>query len=94
MILGLDYQSRGFKFDFPLLWAKFCLAPYRVSIAYIEDIYFFVVNTKYISLNVLKMSVISRAGSMSEIADIFNTFNEILLIFTDKEIFFTFYFFH
>ena len=40
---------------------------------YIEDIYFFEVNTKYISSNVLKISVISRVCSTSEIADIFNT---------------------
>ena len=40
---------------------------------YIENIYFFVVNTKYISLNVLKISVISRVRSTSDIADIFNT---------------------
>ena len=39
----------------------------------IEDIYFFEVNTKYISSNVLKISVILRVRSMSEIADIFNT---------------------
>ena len=35
--------------------------------------YFFEVNTKSISSNVLKMSVISRVRSTSEIADIFNT---------------------
>ena len=40
---------------------------------YIEDIYFFSVNTKYISSNVLKISEISRVRSTSEIADIFNT---------------------
>ena len=40
---------------------------------YIEDIYFFKVNTKYISSNALKISVISRVRSTSEIADIFNT---------------------
>ena len=40
---------------------------------YIEDIYFFEVNTKYISSNVLKISEISRVRSTSEIADIFNT---------------------
>ena len=40
---------------------------------YIEDIYFFEVNTKYISSNMLKISVISRVHSTSEIADIFNT---------------------
>ena len=39
---------------------------------YIEDIYFFEVNTKYISSNVLKISVISRVHSTSEIAYIFN----------------------
>ena len=39
----------------------------------IEDIYFFEVNTKYISLNVLKISAISQVRSTSEIADIFNT---------------------
>ena len=39
----------------------------------IEDIYLFSVNTKYISSNVLKISVISRVRSTSEIADIFNT---------------------
>ena len=35
--------------------------------------YFFEVNTKYISSNVLKISEISRVRSTSEIADIFNT---------------------
>ena len=40
---------------------------------YIEDIYFFSANTKYISSNKLKISVISRVRSTSEIADIFNT---------------------
>ena len=40
---------------------------------YIEDIYFFEVNTKYISSNVLKLSEIARVRSSSEIADIFST---------------------
>ena len=40
---------------------------------YIEDIYFFEVNTKYISSNVIEISEISRVRSTSEIADIFNT---------------------
>ena len=40
---------------------------------YIEDIYFFEVDTKYTSSNALKISVISRVRSTSEIADIFNT---------------------
>ena len=60
---------------------------------YIEDIYFFEVNTKYISSNVLKISVISRVRSTSEIADIFNTFDEIFLVFTRKKSKFSFYFF-
>ena len=51
---------------------------------YIEDICFFEVNTKYISSNALKISVISRVRSTSEIADIFNTWDEIYLVFTEK----------
>ena len=51
---------------------------------YIEDMYFFEVNTKYISSNALKISVISRVRSTSEIADIFNTSDEIYLVFTEK----------
>ena len=39
----------------------------------IEDIYFFKVNTKYISSNVMKISENSRVRSTSEISDIFNT---------------------
>ena len=46
---------------------------------YIEDIYFFKVNTKYISLNVLKISVISWVRSTSETGDIYNTWDEIFL---------------
>ena len=45
----------------------------RLNQYFIEDIYFFEVNNKYISSNVLKISVISRVRSTSEIADIFNT---------------------
>ena len=41
-------------------------------------------NTKCISSNVLKISVISRVCNTSEIADIFNTFEEIFLVFTEK----------
>ena len=52
---------------------------------YIEDIYFFEVNTKYISSNVLKISVISRVRSTSEIADIFNTFDKIFLVYAEKK---------
>ena len=52
---------------------------------YIENIYFFEVNTKYISSNVLKISVISRVRSTSEIAGIFKTLDEIFLVFTEKK---------
>ena len=52
----------------------------------------FEVNNKYISSNVLKILVISRVRSTSEIADIFNTVDEIYLVFTEKkEIFFLFF---
>ena len=50
----------------------------------IEDIYFFEVNTKFILPNILKISVISRVRSTSEMADIFNTRDEIFLVFTEK----------
>ena len=56
-----------------------------VIINSIEEIYFFEVNTKYISSNVLTISVISRVRSTSEITDIFNTWDEIFLLFTDKK---------
>ena len=56
-----------------------------------EDIYLFEVNTKYISSNVLKISVISRVRSPSVNTDISNTFDEIFLVFTDKSKFY-FYF--
>ena len=55
-----------------------------IIIEHMEDIYFFSVNTKYISSNVLKISEISRVRSTSEIADIFNTWDEIFLVFTEK----------
>ena len=42
-----------------------------VSQEYIEDIYLFFVNIKYISSNVLKISVISQVHSTSETADNF-----------------------
>ena len=48
-----------------------------------KKIYFFSVNTKNISSHVLKISAISR--SSREIADIFNTFDEIYLVFTSKK---------
>ena len=38
----------------------------------IEDIYFFQVNTKYISSSVMKISVSSRVRSTNVFSDIFN----------------------
>ena len=57
------------------------------EIVYLQDIYFFEVNTKYISSNVLKISVNSRVRSTSEIADIFRTWDEIFLVFIEKKFF-------
>ena len=58
---------------------------------YIEDIYFFEVNTKYISSSVLKTSEFSRVRSTGENADVFNSRDEICLVFTEKSKF-SFYF--
>ena len=61
---------------------------------YIEDIYFFEVNTKYISSSVLKTSEFSRVRSKSENFDVFNSRDDIYLVFTEKKkkkIFFLFY---
>ena len=44
--------------------------PFDFCIKYIMDIYFFVMNTKNISSNVLKTSVFSRVRSTSENADV------------------------
>ena len=48
---------------------------------YIEDIYFFEVNTKYISLSAVKKSVLCT----SENADIFTTQDEKYLVFAEKK---------
>ena len=52
---------------------------------YIEDICFFEVNTKYISSSELKTSKFSRVRSTSENLDVFNSLDEIYLVFTDKK---------
>ena len=52
---------------------------------YIEDIYFFEVNTKYISSSVLKTSEFSRVRSTSENSDVFNSRDEIYLVFTENK---------
>ena len=63
------------------------------SSVYIEDILLFEVNTKYISSNVMKISVNSRVRSTSESHDIFNTCDEIFLVFTEKKVNFFLFFF-
>ena len=55
--------------------------------------YLFEVNTKYTSSNVMKISVNSQVRSKSELSDIFNTWDEIVLIFTEKKVNFLFIFF-
>ena len=50
-----------------------------------KKIYFFSVNTKNISSHVLKISAISLVLRTREINDIFNTFDEIYLVFTSKK---------
>ena len=51
----------------------------------IEDIYFFEVNTKYISSSVLKTSEFSQVRSTSENSDVFNSRDEIYLVFTENK---------
>ena len=46
---------------------------------------FFSVNAKNISSHVLKISAISLVLRTGEISDIFNTFDEIYLVFTEKK---------
>ena len=48
-----------------------------LSTKYIEDIYFFEVNTIYISSSVLKTSEFSRVRSTSENFDVFNSRDDI-----------------
>ena len=50
-----------------------------------KKIYFFSANTKNISSHVLKISAISLKLRTREIADIYNTFDEIYLVFTSKK---------
>ena len=61
----------------------------------IEDICFFEVNAKYISSSELKTSEFSRVRSTSENFYVFNSRDEIYLVFTEKrQIFFLFYTIH
>ena len=61
-------------------------------IKYIEDICFFSVNTKYISSSELKTSEFSRVRSTSEYFYVFDSRDEIYLVFTEKKRKFSFYF--
>ena len=60
---------------------------------YIKDICFFEVNTKYISSSGLKASEFSRVRSTSENFYVFNSRDEIYLVFTGKKSKFSFYFY-
>ena len=51
----------------------------------IETIYFFGVNTKYISSSAVKKAVFSRVCTTSENADIFTEQDEIFSVFTPKK---------
>ena len=62
---------------------------------YIEDICFFEMNAKYISSSELKTSEFSRVRGTSENFYVFNSRDEIYLVFTEKkQIFFLFYTIH
>ena len=59
----------------------YCPEKYKIK----ENLLFFSVNTKNISSHVLKISSISLVLRTRENAGIFNTFDEIYLIFTSKK---------
>ena len=60
-------------------------------VKYIEDIYIFEVNTKYISSSGLKTSEFSRVRRMSENVNVIDFQDDIYLVFTGKKsIFYTF----
>ena len=66
-----------------------------LMVPHIEDICFFEVNTKYISSSELKTSEFSRVRSTSENYYVFNSRDEIYLVFTEKkQISFLFYTMH
>ena len=65
-------------------------ASYMYAYTNIEDIYFFEVITKYISLSVLKTSEFSRARCTSEKFNVFNSRDDIYLVFTENKVIFLF----
>ena len=62
------------------------MVPATPSAKHIEDIYFFEVNTKYISSSELKTSKFSRVRSTSENLDVFKSGDEIYLVFDNRNI--------
>ena len=56
-----------------------------LHLKYIEDIFLFEVTTKYISSTVLKTSEFSRVRSTSENFNVFNSQDDIYLVFTEKK---------
>ena len=55
----------------------------------VEDIYFFEVNTKYISSSVLKKHhIFSRVRTMGDHSDVLNSRDKIYLVFTKKKVYF------
>ena len=61
---------------------RYCPEKYTIKRTFTS---FFSVNTKTISSHVLKISSISFVLCTCENADIFNTFDEIYLVFTSKK---------
>ena len=88
---------RGWKIGNGRLWyvTEGIYSKLSVSNRYIEDICFFEVNTKYISSSELKTSEFSRVLLRTrENSDVFNSRDEIYLVFTSKkQISFIFYFY-
>ena len=56
----------------------------NATLATLRIFTFFEVNTKYISLSVLKTSEFSQVHSTRERSDVFNSRDEIYLVFTKK----------
>ena len=65
--------------------AEITMSKISKVMSYMEDICFFEVNTKYISSSELKTSEFSRVRSTSENFYVFNSRDEIYLVFTAKK---------
>ena len=84
-------SHRLFKFIIEMSNQHLILLILQYLRKYSEDIYFFEVNTKYISSSVLKTSEFLRVRSTSENFDVYNSRNDVYLVFTKKSKF-SFYF--